>query len=157
MADARFEDAEDRPLRLRACDPEDLKVISAFIQDAVFKRGGMSWRRPRREFSVLLRRFRWETKVEGRTARRGAERVQSVLTVSDILDISAVDLADTSAPEVFSCLELRFRPEDDISGSMSLILSGDREVVMQVECVEVSLTDVTSPYPAASKNPPDHG
>jgi len=34
--DARFEDGAERPLRLKALDAEDLSVISALAQDAVF-------------------------------------------------------------------------------------------------------------------------
>ena len=37
MDDARFEDAAERPLRLKAETPEDLAVLSALLQDAVGK------------------------------------------------------------------------------------------------------------------------
>lgn len=153
MSDARFEDAQDKPLRLRACDAEDLKVISALIQDAVFKRDAMAWDPKQREFAVLLNRFRWECKSDA----INSERIRSVLKVTDILDISAADLAAPSAPEVFSCLELRFKPSEELAGEMALIFSGDRDIKMSVECIEVSLTDVTPPYPAVSKKLPDHG
>ena len=156
MADARFEDAGEPPLRLRACDRDDLNVVSMFVQDAVFTRGETSWNPARREFAALLSRFRWESQVEGTRPRQRPERVRSVLRISDILDFSTSDLLDPSAPDVFSCLELRFSPDADLAGKLTLILSGDREIVMEVECIEVSLTDVTSPYPAASKHLPDH-
>ena len=34
--DARFEDGDEQPLRLIAYEAEDLQVISALVQDAVF-------------------------------------------------------------------------------------------------------------------------
>ena len=34
--DARFEDAAEAPLRLKALDAEDLSVVSALVQDAIF-------------------------------------------------------------------------------------------------------------------------
>ncbi|KKL04835.1 hypothetical protein LCGC14_2612100, partial [marine sediment metagenome] len=46
--DARFEDGQDRPLRLRAMDAEDLKVISTLAQDAVFPVTEMTWNRTQR-------------------------------------------------------------------------------------------------------------
>ena len=36
MRDARFEDGMDKPLRLIAFDAEDLQVLSAMTQDAVW-------------------------------------------------------------------------------------------------------------------------
>ena len=36
MADARFEDGGDKPLRLKALDDDDLAVLSSLPQDAVF-------------------------------------------------------------------------------------------------------------------------
>ena len=36
--DARFEDGADRPVRLAALDAEDLRVISALVQDSVLDR-----------------------------------------------------------------------------------------------------------------------
>ena len=152
--DARFEDAKEQPLRLRARDAEDIQVVSTLIQDSVFKRHAISWNARQREFAVLLSRFCWERGSDEGPHR--SERIRTVLKVTDILDIQMADLTQASAPDVFSCLELRFKPREELSGELALILSGDRDVKMSVECIEVSLTDVSSPYPAASRKIPDH-
>ena len=36
MSDARFEDGADTPLRVIAQGPDDLPVLAALLQDAVF-------------------------------------------------------------------------------------------------------------------------
>jgi hypothetical protein len=70
MADARFEDAGEAPVNLvTAMDAEDLAVISALVQDAVFPATEMRWDRRRRRFALLLNRFRWEDRE---AAERGA-------------------------------------------------------------------------------------
>ena len=56
--DARFEDAWGRALRLRALDADDLQVVSALVQDAVFPITEMAWDRRRRRFAVLVNRLR---------------------------------------------------------------------------------------------------
>ena len=78
--DARFEDGVDRPLALMARDAEDLQVISALAQDAVFPASEMRWTPADRRFAILLNRFRWEDapKAQG---RRDFERVQTVLLI----------------------------------------------------------------------------
>ena len=58
--DARFEDAADRPLNLGALDPDDLRVISALVQDAVFPVTEMRWQTGRRRLGLLMNRVRWE-------------------------------------------------------------------------------------------------
>jgi hypothetical protein len=46
--DARFEDADEAPMALRALDEGDLKVLAALVQDAVFPASEMKWDRKRR-------------------------------------------------------------------------------------------------------------
>lgn len=156
MSDASFEDAGEGSLLLRACDEDDLKIISTLVQDAIFKRSDVAWNQKDRSLAILLNRFRWELSLANNDKSSDPERVKSVLLINDILEITATDITDSSAPEVFSCLELGFQPKDEIAGCMMLTLSGDRELIMEVDCIEVSLTDVTLPYPAASKNRPKH-
>ena len=156
-ADARFTDAAENALRLRACDTDDLRVISMFVQDAVFHKMETNWDRRRREFAVLLSRFKWETGPRTETKTPGHERVRAVLRIADILSLTSEDCASEAAPDAFSILELAFDPSEGGAGRLAMILSGDREIAFDVECIEVSLTDVSSPYPAVSRNPPDHG
>ena len=52
VEDARFEDGGERPLRLLAMDAEDLGVISALTQDAVFPITEMTWQPQRRRFAL---------------------------------------------------------------------------------------------------------
>ena len=156
-ADARFADAAGNGLRLRACDADDLRVISMFVQDAVFHKRETNWDRRRREFAILLSRYRWEYGTQPGSKASAPERVRAVLRIADILSLTAEDCAGDAAPDAFSILELAFAPAAGGAGRMSVVLSGDREIAIEVECVEVSLTDVSSPYPAVSQNPPDHG
>ena len=157
MADAKFEDAAGSALRLRACDADDLRIVSMFAQDAVFHKAETSWDKRRREFAVLLSRFRWESASQAETKATGPERVRAVLRVADILSLSSEDFANETSPDAFSILELAFESGDGGGGRLVMNLSGYREIAFEVECIEVSLTDVSSPYPAVSRSPPDHG
>ncbi|HCQ65380.1 MAG TPA: DUF2948 domain-containing protein, partial [Rhodobacteraceae bacterium] len=89
VEDARFEDGGERPLRLIAMDAQDLEVISALTQDAVFPITEMSWQPRRRRFALLLNRFRWEDRDKAASRNRPVERVQSVLTFSDVEKIQS--------------------------------------------------------------------
>ena len=152
--DARFEDGREAPLNLAALDAEDLPVLAALCQDAVFPITEMSFGRKARRFAVLLNRFRWE---DAANRRARPERVQSVLVVEHVLSVSSqgVDRADTDV--ILSLLSLEFQPGADGGGQVLLTLAGDGAIRLDVESLEVSLRDVTRPYVAPSGKIPDHG
>ena len=53
---------------------------------------------------------------------------------------------------MLSLLALVFEPGEDGAGTLRLILAGDGEIALEVECLDVTLADVTRPYsPAAGR------
>jgi hypothetical protein len=149
--DARFEDADEAPIALRALDAGDLKVLAALVQDAVFPASEMAWDRRRRRFAILLNRFRWEE-----AGRCPPERVQSVLVIEDAMRVASQGIARDDPDLVLSLLTLTWTPGAEGAGRIELILAGDGAVAVDVEALEVTLKDVTTPYVAASGRSPDH-
>ncbi len=154
--DARFEDAEEKPLRLLAAGPEDLSVISALVQDAVGRSGDAAWLRGRRRFAVLLNRFRWEDRDKAERAGRAYERVRSILTIEDVIRVRASGIDPADPDQLFNLLAVGFEPGEDGAGTVRLTLSGDGEIAADVECLSVRLDDVTRPYVAPSRKVPEH-
>ena len=148
--DARFLDASARPLRLIAYDAEDLAVVAALVQDAVFPASEVSWRPRERRFAVLLNRFRWEERE-----RRPPERVRAVLVIEDAMGVAS-DGVERGADTVLSLLSLSFEPGPDGTGHVLLALAGDGAIRVAVEALEVQLRDVTRPYEAPSGRVPEH-
>lgn len=155
--DARFEDAADSPLRIQAVDGDDIVVFSALTQDSVFTAEDVSYNRRRREFAILLNRFRWEDKQSADDARRDYERVRSVLLFKDAMEVEAAEIGGTAGSAVLSLLAIEFDQGADGTGKVVLTLSGDREIAVDVECVNATLTDVSRPYRAPSRKSPSHG
>lgn len=156
VEDARFEDARDEPLRLRAMDADDLQVISALVQDAVFPIAEMTWDQKRRRFALLLNRFRWEDLNPNTERKRDYERVQAVLVVEDVLKVSTQGLDRSAADLILSVLSLSFEAGQDGAGRLEITLAGDGAVAVDVEVLEVTLQDVTRPYIAPSRSAPSH-
>jgi len=149
VSDARFEDADEGPLRLLARDGEDLAALSALVQDAVFPGNEMQWDRVRRRFAVLLNRVRRENPA------RNVQRVQSVLVIEDVLKASSQGV-ERDADTVLSLLALAWLPGEDGMGRLEMTFAGDGALALDVECLEVTLRDVTRPYHAPSGRMPDH-
>jgi hypothetical protein len=157
MSDARFEDGAERAIRLRAETPGDLEVISALLQDAVGETGRIAWAARHRRFTLLLNRFRWEDAVGAARQKRPYERVQSLLSVESVLRARSNGLDPAEPDTVISILALRFRPGEDGAGVLVVTLAGDGEIALDVECLDVTLADVSKPYAASAKTVPDHG
>lgn len=156
MADARFEDGAERPLRLGAASPEDLTVLAALVQDAVFNGPDMGWSRKGRRFDVLLNRFRWEDRAAAEAAGRPYERVRAVLTVRDVIRVASQGLEAGGRDQVLSLLAIEFQPGEDGTGVLTLVLAGDGALRLEVESLNLELIDVTRPYRAPSGQAPSH-
>lgn len=156
MTDARFEDGAERPLNLVAQDAEDLAVISALAQDAVFTGAHMVRDRKARTFALLLNRFRWEDRAAAEAARRPYERVRAVLMIADVRAVRTLGLPRHRADTVLSLLSIGWTAGEDGMGTLTLTLAGDGAIAVDVETLEVSLRDVTRPYRAPSGKAPGH-
>lgn len=155
--DAKFEDGVEKPLRLQALDTKDLQVISALVQDAVFPITELKWLQKERRFAALLNRFRWEDLAAAKKRNRPVERVQSVLSISDVLKVSSQGIDRADKDLILSVLTIGFEPGADGTGRIELTLAGDGAVSLEVEAIDVVLQDVTRPYLAPSRKVPGHG
>lgn len=154
--DATFEEGREAPLYLAALDPDDLQVLSALVQDAVFPSTEMRWQPRARRFALLLNRFRWEDLPAAERRGRTPERVQSVLVVENVLKVASQGIDRSDKDLILSLLSVGFEPGEDAAGEVLLTLAGDGAIRLDVEALEVTVKDVTRPYEAPSKKAPRH-
>lgn len=154
--DARFEDGAEAPVRLAAETAEDLGIISALVQDAIVAVGDIAWTPKRRRLSLLARRFRWEDAPAAERQGRPFERVQALLTIGGALRVRSSGVDPRDKDTALSLLALGFTPGADGTGVLRLTLAGDGEIEIDVECLDVSLADVSRPYAASSGKAPSH-
>ena len=135
-------------LQLLAEDAEDLKVISAALQDAVAKLGDIQWEAPARKLTIALNRFRWEG--DG----RARERVRSALQLGGVMSVQTRKLRRGAPGAVVELLSIDFEPGEAPGGVVLLRFAGDADMRCEVECVDAVLADVSAPWPA--KRTPEH-
>ena len=138
-------------LKLRAEDGEDLAVISAAIQDGVFKMGDVAFDRRQRRLAIQLNRFRWEA-----DRRAGASRIRAVLAFEGVLAAQSRKVRLGESEAVASILALGFTADaEPPSGAVEISLAGGGSIRLQVEALEAVLFDVGEPW--GTLNRPDHG
>lgn len=136
-------------LKLLALDEEDLGVVSAHVQDAVFKVAGIHYDARRGQFSLVVNRFVWEN-ADGK--RRGFERRRAVLLFKRVTAVRSLgfDRKDTEA--VLDLLASRFSVRGEgPEGTIELVLAGAASIALDVECIEALLTDTGGAWETAFK------
>jgi len=156
VKDASFTDGGEQPLRLLAQDPDDLKVLSSLLQDAVFPIKEMSWQPSKRRFALLVNRFRWEDRERAKSQGRKFERTRTMLLVEGVMKIASSGIDRSEKEIILSMLSLEFTAGEDGAGRLTMTLAGDGAIALDVETLDVSLQDVTRPYNAPSRKSPEH-
>ena len=136
-------------LKLLALDSEDLGVVSAHLQDSVFKVGDIVWSAKDAQFSIAANRFVWE---EAGGKRKGFERRRAAVVFKRVLAVRSTGIDRKRRDEVLSLLSIVFEPKGEgPEGTIEITLSGAAEIVLDVECIEVQLADIGGAWETASK------
>ena len=134
-------------LRLLAEDEEDLKIISAHLQDAVMRVGDLAYMPKHHRFAAMVNRFCWEDCGGNQTG----VRVLCGLLFDGVLKVQAHHVRQDDPNAVLELLAINFRPQQDGAGTIDLMLAGGGCIRLSVECVAATLRDMTEPRPAVSR------
>ena len=141
-----------KPLRLMASDADDLKLISACLQDAVAKLGDFAYLPGERRFAFVANRFVWEC-AGGRRAGPFA-RVRAGAHFDDVKAAKFQHLRTDAKDAVVELLSIRFEPAEDGAGAIVLDFSGGGAVRLDVESVNAYMSDLSEPWRTRAK--PSH-
>ena len=140
---------EIHALQLLADDAEDMKVVSAALQDAVCTIGDVHFEKAARRLTVSVNRFRWEA-----PGGRGGQRVRAALQLGGVLSLQAKRLRQDAPKAILSLLAVSFEAGEAPGGVISLAFAGGGELRAEVECIDAVLADVSQPWP--TRNRPAH-
>ncbi len=108
----------------------------------------------RRSYSkAFKRRVVAETLEPGASATTSMKRRCS----ESVLKVRARGVSPASRDQVFDLLAITFEPAEGCAGTLILTLAGGAEVAVEVECLELTLADLTRPWAAKSGTAPGHG
>ncbi|MHB2267071.1 DUF2948 family protein [Aliihoeflea sp. PC F10.4] len=139
-------------LKLVAFDEEDLKVLSAYCQDAVLKTGNVSYEPGSRRLVIAMNRFVWEKKTG--FFKRDYERRRSVLHFEGVSAMKTTGIDRARADDVLELLTLRFSAGDAPSGTIELIFAGNAVIRLDVEYIEARLADLGAAWETGTR--PQH-
>ena len=139
-------------LKLIAKTNEDLRVISAHLQDSIVKTSDIANLQKNKIFLMQLNRFMWEDVEKG--VFRKNKRIRTVLKFENVLKATSKNVNQKKNDRFLDFLAIEMFKMPDKNFEMNLIFSGDVVIKLVVEAIEVTLDDQGSPW--ESKNKPRH-
>ena len=136
-------------LKLIAKTTEDLKVISAHLQDSIVSTNDIANLKKNRIFLMQLNRFMWEDVEKG--AFRKNKRIRTVLKFENVLKVSSKNIKLNDNEIFLDFLAIESKKMPDKTQEMNLIFSGNSVVKVIAEVIEVSLDDQGEPWNTKSK------
>ena len=136
-------------LKLIALDEEDLKIVSAHVQDAVMKVGDLDFIAATKQFVMPMYRFAWEKEATERKPQ--PERRNSVLHFDRVLSARLSGISRDKPDDVLSLLAVTFAATDLPAGTVDFVFSGGGTIRLEVECVEARLVDLGGAWQAAAR------
>ena len=139
-------------LKLIAKTDEDLRVISAHLQDSIVKTSDIANLKKNRIFLMQLNRFMWEDVEKG--VFRKNNRIRTVLKFENVIKVTSKNINQKKNDRFLDFLAIETLKMPDKNYEMNLIFSGDIIIKLLAEAIEVTLDDQGSPW--ESKNRPKH-
>ena len=139
-------------LKLNGTSEDDVKVISAHLQDSITQVKNIAHLKKNKIFLIQFNRFMWEDVEKG--VFRKNKRIISVLKFENVISVISKNLNQKNTERFLDFLAIESNQLPDENYEMKLIFSGDSIIRIVAEVIEVTLDDQGVPWD--TKNKPKH-
>ena len=136
-------------LKLIARTDEDLKVISAHLQDSIVSTTDIASLKKNKIFLMQLNRFMWEDVEKG--VFRKNKRIRTILKFDNVLEVNSKNVSQKNKDKFLDFLAIESNLMPDKNYEMKLIFSGDSVIRVVAEVIEVALDDQGEPWDTINK------
>ena len=143
---------EAKNLKLIARTEEDLRVVSAHLQDSIASTSDIASLKKNKIFLMQLNRFMWEDVEKG--VFRKNKRIRTVLKFENVLKVHAKNINQSKKDKFLDFLTIETNKMPDNNYEMKIVFAGDSVIKVISEVIEVTLDDQGSAWD--TKNMPKH-
>ncbi len=139
-------------LKLIARTEDDLRVVSAHLQDSIANILDIANLEKNKIFLMQLNRFMWEDVEKG--VFRKNKRIRTVLKFENVLKVHAKNINQSKKDKFLDFLTIETIKMPDNNYEMKIVFAGDSVIKVIAEVIEVTLDDQGSAWD--TKNMPKH-
>jgi hypothetical protein len=139
-------------LKLIARTQEDLRIVSAHLQDSIASISDIASLKKNKIFLMQLNRFMWEDVEKG--VFRKNKRIRTILKVDNILKVHSKNINQSKKGKFLDFLAIESSEMPDNNYEMRIIFAGDSIIKIISEVIEVTLDDQGEAWD--TKNKPRH-
>ena len=139
-------------LKLIARTEDDLRVVSAHLQDSIANILDIANLEKNKIFLMQLNRFMWEDVEKG--VFRKNKRIRTVLKFENVLKVHAKNINQSKKDKFLDFLTIETIKMPDNNYEMKIVFAGNSAIKVIAEVIEVTLDDQGSAWD--TKNMPKH-
>ena len=139
-------------LKLIARTVEDLRVVSAHLQDAIVNINDIANLKKNKILLLQLNRFMWEDVEKG--LFRKNKRIRTILKFENVIKVKSRNINLAGKDKFLDFLTIETNQMTDNNYEMKILFAGDSILKVIVEVIEVTLDDQGEAWD--TKNKPKH-
>ena len=139
-------------LKLIARTQEDLRVVSAHLQDSIANISDIASLEKNKIFLMQLNRFMWEDVEKG--VFRKNKRIRTILKFENVIKVISKNINQSKKDNFLDFLTIETLKMPDNNYEMKLVFAGDSIIKVISEVIEVTLDDQGDSWD--TKNMPKH-
>ena len=139
-------------LKLIARTEEDLRVVSAHLQDSIASVADIAHLKQNKIFLMQLNRFMWEDVEKG--VFRKNKRIRTILKFENVMNVLSININQFKKDKFLDFLTIETNQMPDKNYEMNIVFAGDSVIKIVSEVIEVTLDDQGEPWD--TKNMPTH-
>ena len=129
----------DFNLKLLALNDDDLKVLSAHLQDSVVLVKDIIFLKKSRTFLMMVNRFMWEDIELG--IFRENKRIRCAVKFENVLEVKSRNISQKKKDKILELLSIDSEVKNN-NQELLITFAGNNEIILIVEEINILLDDV---------------
>ena len=127
-------------LKLIGKNREDLKVISAYLQDSVVTVKDIVFLKKNRTFVMVVNRFMWEDVEKG--VFRQNKRIRCAVKFEEVIKVESKNINQKNKNKLMECLAIECNSISDETYKSKIFFAGNSIITIIAEAIEVVVHDL---------------
>ena len=131
-------------LKLLGKNQEDLKIISAYLQDSILIVKDMIFLKKNRTFIMMVNRFMWEDVEKG--VFRHNKRIRCAVKFEEVIKVESKNINQKNKNKPLECLAIRCSSTFNETYKINIFFAGSSIITIIAEVIDVTLHDLGKPW-----------